>query len=64
MGFNTRRLPELKELIKIRENYNSDKEFLDFYVGKADAVIGPVDSSDYLEKLAKRVKKDEKRMGR
>ena len=64
MGFNTRRLPELKDLIKIRENYNSDKEFLDSYVGKADAVIGPVDSSDYLEKLSKQVKKDEKRMGR
>ena len=64
MGFNTRRLPELKELIKIRENYNTDKEFLDFYVGKSDAVIGPVDSSDYLEKLAKRVNKDAKRMGR
>jgi hypothetical protein len=64
MGFNTRRLPELKELIKIRESYNSDKEFLDSYVGKSDAVIGPVDSSDYLEKLAKRVKKDENGMGR
>jgi hypothetical protein len=64
MGFNTRRLPELKELIKIRENYNSDKEFIESYVGKADAVIGPVDSSDYLEKLAKKVKKDENGMGR
>ena len=64
MGFNTRRLPELKELIKIRENYNSDKEFLESYVGKADAVIGPVDSSNYLEKIAKKIKKDAKRMGR
>ena len=64
MGFNTRRLPELKDLIKIRENYNSDKEFIESYVGKADAVIGPVDSSDYLEKLAKKVKKDENGMGR
>ena len=64
MGFNTIHLPELKALIKIRENYNSDKEFLVSYVGKADAVMGPVDSSDYLEKLAKKVKKDEKRMGR
>lgn len=64
MGFNTRRLPELKDLIKIRERYNSDEEFLNSYVGKSDAIIGPVDSSDYLEKLAKRVKKDGKRMGR
>jgi hypothetical protein len=64
MGFNTRRLPELKELMKIRENYNSDKEFLESYVGKSDAIVGPVDSSEYLEKLAKRVKKDANRMGR
>jgi hypothetical protein len=64
MGFNTRRLPELKDLIKIRENYNSDKEFLEAYVGKSDAIIGPVDSSEYLEKLSKRVKKDENGMGR
>jgi hypothetical protein len=64
VGFNTIHLPELKALIKIRENYNSDKEFLVSYVGKADAVMGPVDSSDYLEKLSKKVNQDEKRMGR
>jgi hypothetical protein len=50
--------------MKIRENYNSDKEFLESYVGKSDAIVGPVDSSEYLEKLAKRVKKDANRMGR
>lgn len=64
MGFNTRYLPELEALIKIRENYNSDKEFLVSYVGKSDAVIGPIDSSEYLEKLAEKVKQDEERMGR
>lgn len=64
MGFNTRYLPELEALIKIRENYNSDKEFLVSYVGKADAIMGPVDSSEYLEKLAEKVKQDEERMGR
>jgi hypothetical protein len=64
MGFNKIYLPGLEDLIKIRENYNSDKEFLISYVGKADVVMGPEDSSDYLERLAKKVKQDEKRMGR
>jgi hypothetical protein len=64
MGFNIRHLPELKELIKIREKHNSDEEFLDSYIGKSDSVIGPVDSSEYLEKLSKQVNRDENRMGR
>ena len=46
MSFNKKYLPELSELIKVRETYSSDEEFLDIYFRKADAILGSQESFD------------------
>ena len=62
MSFNKRYLPDLPDLIKIREKYSSDREFLDSYFRKVDAVLGSKDSFDYINKMRERVE-NEKRVG-
>ena len=54
MGFNKKHLPPLEDLKKIRDYYSSDKEFLERQFGKADCIIGPIDSMDYLKEIEKR----------
>ena len=51
MSFNKKYLPELPELIKVRESYSSDEEFLEVYFRKVDAVFGSQDSFDYIQKI-------------
>jgi hypothetical protein len=51
MGFNKRYLPELERLKEIREEMNSDKEFLNIYLYKPDVVLGSIDSMDYVKKV-------------
>ena len=63
MSFNKKYLPELSELIKIRENYSSDAEFLENYLRKVDALMGPQESFEYLEKIKERVE-NEKSVGK
>lgn len=63
MSFNKKYLPELNDLIKIRENYSSDEEFLDQYFRKVDAVIGSTDSFNYIKDMRKKVEENEKKMG-
>ena len=63
MSFNKKYLPELPELIKIRENYSSDAEFLENYLRKVDALVGPQESFEYLEKIKERVE-NEKSVGK
>jgi len=46
MSFNKKYLPELPELIKVRETYSSDEEFLDLYFRKVDAILGSQESFD------------------
>jgi len=58
MSFNKRYLPELPELIKIREKYSSDKDFLSGYLGKIDAIMGSQESFEYLKKIKDRVEND------
>lgn len=58
MGFNKRYIPELKVLIERRKSYNSDEEFLNSVVGKSDALIGPVESMEYLDSLYEKIKLD------
>ncbi len=64
MSFNKKYLPEVEKLIKIRSSYSSDKEFLEVYFRKVDAVFGSPDSFDYIEKIKKKVKEDEQRVGK
>jgi hypothetical protein len=54
MSFNKKYLPDLPELIKVRETYSSDEEFLDIYFRKADAILGPQESFDYIHEMRKR----------
>ena len=63
MSFNKKYLPELNDLIKIREKYSSDEEFLDEYFRKVDAVIGSTDSFNYIKDMRKKVEENEKKMG-
>lgn len=64
MSFNKKYLPELPEMIKIRESYSSDEEFLDVFLRKVDALMGSVESFRYLEEIKKRVKENEQGMGK
>ncbi len=56
MGFNKRYLPELEDLKKIHQRFDSDEEFLKFISGKADAILGPSESHRYMEEVFERVK--------
>ena len=64
MSFNKKYLPELPDLIKIRESYSSDEEFLDVILRKVDAVMGSEESFRYLDEIKKRVKDNEQSMGK
>ncbi len=64
MSFNKKYLPELPDLIKIRESYSSDEEFLDVFLRKVDAVMGSEESFRYLDEIKKRVKDNEQSMGK
>jgi hypothetical protein len=64
MSFNKKYLPELPALIKIRESYSSDEEFLDSYLRKVDAIMGSQESFRYLEEIKKRVEENEQGMGK
>jgi len=60
MSFNKKYLPELPVLMKIRERYSSDKDFLDSYLRKVDAIVGSNDSFEYLKKIKDKVENDRK----
>ncbi len=64
MSFNKKYLPELPALIKVRENYSSDEEFLELYFRKVDAVFGSQESFEYIRKMREKVEEDEKRLGK
>lgn len=51
MGFNKRYLPELEELKKIRERMDNDKEFLNIYLYRPDAILGHIGSIDYVKEV-------------
>jgi hypothetical protein len=59
MSFNKKYLPELPELVKIRESYSSDQEFLENYLRKVDALMGSQESFEYLDKIKQRVKNEQ-----
>lgn len=63
MSFNKKYLPDLPDLVKIRENYSTDEEFLDLYFRKVDAVVGPSDSFDYIKKMRERIENEQKTVG-
>jgi hypothetical protein len=64
MSFNKKYLPELPELIKVRETYSSDEEFLDRYFRKVDAILGSQESFEYIQKMRKKVEEDEQGLGK
>jgi ribosome biogenesis protein Nip4 len=51
-------------MIKLRESYSSDEEFLDVFLRKVDAIMGSQESFLYLEEIKKRVKDNEQGMGK
>ena len=64
MSFNKKYLPELPELIKVRESYSSDEEFLDRYFRKVDAILGSQESFEYIQKMRKKVEENEQGLGK
>ena len=64
MSFNKKYLPELPELIKVRETYSSDEEFLDRYFRKVDAILGSQESFEYIQKMRKKVEGNEQGLGK
>lgn len=66
MSFNKRYLPELSDLIKIREKYSSDEEFISFLddqYKKADALLGSSESFEYIQEARKRIEENAQRLG-
>jgi hypothetical protein len=51
MSLKQKHLPDLKTLLEIRAKYSSDREFLNLYLGKADFIMGPCDSMDFIKKI-------------
>jgi hypothetical protein len=64
MSFNKKYLPEPEKLVKIRESYSSDKDFLESYFRKVDAVFGSAESFEYIDQIKKKVEEDEQRLGK
>jgi len=64
MSFNKKYLPEPEKLIKIRESYSSDEEFLEDYFRKTDAVLGSQESFEYIRQIRERVKQNEQGVGK
>lgn len=60
MGFNKKYLPDLPVLKSIRERYEDDSRFLQIYLYSPDAIIGPVDSMEYLKSIDKNYNQNEK----
>ena len=66
MSFNKRYIPELPDLIKMREKHSSDEEFILFIDNlnrKADALLGSPESFEYLREMREKIKGDEQRLG-
>jgi|694.fasta_scaffold05256_21 hypothetical protein len=57
MGFHRRHIPDLERLKEIRTSCNSDEEFLEKILGKADAIIGSVESVRYMDEVYENHKK-------
>jgi hypothetical protein len=57
MGFHKRHIPDIERLKEIRTSCNSDEEFLEKILGKADAIIGSVESVRYLDEVYENHKK-------
>ena len=58
MSFNKRYIPDLETLKERRKGYQSDEDFLRSVVGKADALIGPVDSMEFLDSIYENITGD------
>lgn len=56
MGFNKRYLPEIGKLKEIRLALNSDKDFLNTYLYRPDAVLGSIESMNYVKEVEKLLK--------
>lgn len=56
MSYNKRKIPEIKELKNIYESYKSDKEFIKDVIGKADTIVGSVESLEFLNKIKYKIK--------
>lgn len=57
MGFNKKFLPPIEKMLEARQNYDSELEFLERFVGKYDCLIGSIESINYLKKLEENQKK-------
>ncbi len=51
MGFNKRMLPNLSELIRLRESMGDDMAFLKSVVGNSDCIMGNSDAIDYVNSV-------------
>lgn len=66
MSFNKRYLPELPDLIKMREKHASDEEFILFIDDlhkKADALLGSSESFEYIREMREKIKDNEQGVG-
>jgi hypothetical protein len=55
-----RYLPELEDLVRLRESTNNDKEFIKRIHKGADILLGSEESMDYIEKIEQQLNQDER----
>ena len=62
MSFNKVQIPEIDELIRLREGFNDDKAFLLHVYKGADAIMGSDESFDFLESIEDSLEKKETKL--
>ena len=53
MSFNKRILPDLDNLMKIREEIGNDRQFIKQIIGKSDCLMGSRESLNFIEEIEK-----------
>lgn len=55
-----RYLPDLEDLIRLRESMNNDDEFIKRLYKGADILLGSDESMEYIENIEQKLKQDER----
>lgn len=62
MSFNKVQLPEIDELVRLREGFTDDKAFLLHVYKGADAIMGSDEAFDFLDEIENELEKEERKL--
>lgn len=60
MGFSKRYLPDIDKLAEMRKEFNDDREFLKFVVGKSDCLMGSTESLQMIRYIEEEIENGRK----